>query len=302
MAAPHVSETLPNPPLDASHGTRGLADLVTAIFRDKTIDPGDVFMGHFDKQAHYSDVVLGFKNDFEELQTALAGLTARWPDTARAYATRVLGDKDSAVVFFVDETPMFGTEVRIVSAVNFRDGKILRQVDYYDGRHFGADAIVKLAESIPGQFRSPVGNFPADLGEKQVGETADRRMRAAATALSTAFSGGDLVGAAAMFAPDATLEDLTLHTQIVGRNAITVFLESSLPLLPYGAGTRLRHVLGSARGGGYEWVADSGAVRNGIVALELGDDGLITRLTTVWDGSLLDDEDITTLLKHTLER
>lgn len=300
MSAAQIPAELPNPKLDATHATRGLAELATAILRDKTIDPGDAFLAHYDREAHHSDVVLGFKHDFEAIQVTLGPFTARWPDSARAYPTRVLGDTDSAVLFVVDEAPLFGAEVRLVIAMNFRDGKILRQVDYSDGRHFGADAIVKFAESIPGSFRI-TGKVP-DLGEKAAGEKADRRMRTVATALSAAFSGGDFVGAAAMFAPDAVLEDLTLHAQIVGRKAITVFLESSLPLLPYGAGTRVRHILGSGRGGGYEWIADGGTVPNGIVALELGEDGLITRLTTIWDGSLLDDDDMVTLLEHTIER
>jgi len=300
MSTRPTPEELPNPELDATHGTRGLADLATAIFRDKTIDPGDKFLAHYDKLAHHSDVVLGFKHDFEAIGATLGPFTARWPDSARSYPTRVLGDKDSAVIFLVDEPPLFGSEVRLVLAMNFRDGKILRQVDYSDGRHFGADAIAKLADAIPGQFRTK-GPVP-DLGEKGIGETADPRMRTRATALSAAFSGGDFVGAATMFAPDAALEDLTLRTQIVGREAITVFLESALPLLPYGSGTRVRHILGSSRGGGYEWIADGGRVPNGIVALELGEDGLITRFTTIWDGSLLDDDAMITLLKHTIER
>ena len=293
---------LPNPKLDATHGTRALAELATAIFRDKTIDPGDAFMAHYDKEAHYSDAVLGFKNDFEAIQATMGPLTARWPDNARAYPTRVLGDTDSAIIFFVDEPVLFGNEARLLTAVNFRDKKILRQVDYSDGRHFGTDAINKLAPAIPGQRRIPPGSLPADLGEKAIGETAGPVMRTVSAALSTAFSGADFIGAGELFAPDATLEDLTLHTQIVGPRAITGYLQSSLALLPYGVETRLRHVVGSNRGGGYEWIADSGAVRNGIVALELGEDKLINRMTTVWDGSLLDDDAIVTLLKHTIER
>jgi hypothetical protein len=302
MTLEHPRPELPNPELDATHGTQGLAELVTAIFRDKTLDPGDAFAARFDKEAHYSDVVLGFKNDFEAISASMGPFTARWPDTARAYPTRVLGDENSAIVFFVDEPALFGNEVRITTSINFRHGKILRQVDYSDGRHFGADAISRLSQAIPGQFRTPVGSFPPDLGEKAAGETASPLMRDTCASLSTAFSGADFTGAAAMFAPDAVLEDLTLHTQIVGRRAITGFLQDSLALLPYGAETRLRHVVGSNRGGGYEWVADGGDVRNGIVALEIGEDSLITRLTTMWDGSLLDDDELIVLLKHTIER
>ena len=52
---------------------------------------------------------------------------------------------------------------------------------------------------------------------------------------------------------------------------------------------------GAGRGGGYEWRADGQPVAVGAAAVELSQDGKITKFTVVWDGSLLDDRAITAL-------
>jgi hypothetical protein len=80
-----------------------------------------------------------------------------------------------------------------------------------------------------------------------------------------------------------------LGTRVEGRLAIGRYLRRALGELPYGPARPLRHVLGSARGGGYEWQTNSEPVRNGITALELDGDSTITRLTAVWDASRMSD-------------
>ena len=59
--------------------------------------------------------------------------------------------------------------------------------------------------------------------------------------------------------------------------------------MPYGRASRLRHVVGGSHGGGFEWTAgpDAGDLV-GITALELDADGLITRITSVYDSRQLD--------------
>lgn len=74
-----------------------------------------------------------------------------------------------------------------------------------------------------------------------------------------------------------------LRTRIEGRLATGRYFDRALNSVPYGAGSSLRHVVGSAQGGGYEWVDNSTTRRTGITAVELNCDGLITQLTTVWD-------------------
>jgi hypothetical protein len=297
-----IEPELPNPPLDAGHATPALARLITRGFRARTVDPGTDFTSDLDKEIRFTDVALGWQFDFAAISGSIGPFTERFPESARSYPTRVLGDERSAIVFFVDTADMFGSEFRIAAAINFRGKKIVREVDYSDGRHFGIDAISKLSLTNPEQFRTPPGSFPADLGENAVAEDASPMMGEICAALSDALSGADIASATAMFAPDAVFEDLTLHARFVGSRAIGAYLQSSLSLLPYGPATKLRHVLGSERGGGYEWLADTGEVRQGLVALEVGEDRFITRLTTIWDGSLISDDSMTTLLKHTIER
>jgi len=108
--------------------------------------------------------------------------------------------------------------------------------------------------------------------------------------------------ASALFITDATFEDLTSHTTVVGQPAIQGFLNRSCRLLPYGLGTAIRHIVGSAQGGGYERRKQGALVDHGVIALELDEHAIISGLTTVWDGLLVDDATITTLLAATIER
>ena len=88
-------------------------------------------------------------------------------------------------------------------------------------------------------------------------------------------------------------EAMTLETG-TSQPAIVRYPRRALPGLPY-ARASVRHVVGSGQGGGYEWRADGQPVAVGAAALELSPDGKITKFTVVWDGSLLDEQAITTL-------
>jgi hypothetical protein len=101
---------------------------------------------------------------------------------------------------------------------------------------------------------------------------------------------------------DAVFEDLALHTRIVGAQAIEAYLDRAYMLLPYGGVTAVRHTVGSAQGGGYEWTKAGESVDRGIVAVELNDQSQITRVTTVWDGAGLDTAALTRLLAATIEQ
>jgi hypothetical protein len=59
---------------------------------------------------------------------------------------------------------------------------------------------------------------------------------------------------------------------------------------------------GSEQGGGYEWRKKGATVDHGVIALELDRQARISRLTTIWDGSLVDNAAITTLLAATIEQ
>jgi hypothetical protein len=167
----------------------------------------------------------------------------------------------------------------------------MREVDYWDGRHFGITATDDL--------RAQVGTNPTDYGEDHVPDHSSPELRSVLGDLRTALGSGKAAG---LFSVDAVFEDLTLHTRIAGTQAIEAYLERSYTLLPYGGHVAVRHTVGSAQGGGYEWIKAGDLVDRGIVTVELNDQRLITRLTTVWDGAGLDTAALVRLLAATIEQ
>ena len=294
-AASASPRPMPGPLLDASHATRELAHLATASFRQKAARSVDGWMSLFSNpRATYTDAVFGGQwRDWSALRAAIGPLMAQWPADIRSYPVKVIGDIHSGIVFFYNSPQLFGNELRVIAAWDMRGGKISRQVDYWDGRHF----------TIAGteQLRAQTAVFPTEFGENAVPTHAPPVLRRVTSALSRAFASGDADAAVRLFTNDATFEDLTLHSTIVGRQAIGGLLRRAMPLLPYGRGTSVRHVVGSAQGGGYEWRKPGATVPNGIVALELDARGLISGLTTVWDGSTVTDASLMTMLQATIE-
>ena len=290
MAQPMAhADTVAEPGLDASHGTPQLAAQVTSLYRAKSTAQVDRAMAHFARSPmFYTDATLGlYMPTWDSLRAVFQQDMPTWPKTARTYPTRVIGDERSAVVMVTDSPEMFGHEIRLFAAVDFRAGKVIRQVDYWDGRHFGIEAT--------DQLRQPVGQYPPTFGEDVVGDQSSPVVKAVAARLVA----GDTSG---LFSADAILEDLALRSQIVGPQPIEEFLKRAWSELPYGSGATIRHTVGSARGGGYEWVHRGATVDHGIVAFELDDQRRITRLTTTWDGSVLPDAAMTSLLAATVER
>src|SRR5262249_47962617 len=130
---------------------------------------------------------------------------------------------------------------------------------------------------------------------------ADRRGKIADAAheLNAALAAGDADRAGELFAYDAQLDDMALRTHIRGQAAITRYLQRAMPDLPY-AQASIRHIVGADQGG-YEWLAEGRAVPRGAAALELSQDGKITKFTVVWDGSLLDDTAMTAAAAHAID-
>jgi len=198
----------------------------------------------------------------------------------------------SAVVFTTDTPELFGGEIRTISIADLQDGKIVRLVDHWDGRGFGAE----LAASL----RVPANSYPHDLGASTV-TSRPGPIATAAAELTAAFAAGDTGRAGELFSYDAVFEDMALRAQLRGQAAIVRYLRRALPGLPY-ARASVRHVAGAGQGGGYEWRADGQPVAAGAAALELSPDGNITKFTVVWDGSLLDDRAITALAAAAADR
>jgi hypothetical protein len=98
---------------------------------------------------------------------------------------------------------------------------------------------------------------------------------------------------------DATYEDMTLRTKVRGQAEIERYLARALAKAPFGSGSKLRHVVGSDLGGGFEWLASSGVA--GVTAIRLGGDGKITAITTVYDGRLLNEAALKSLSALSLD-
>jgi hypothetical protein len=184
-------------------------------------------------------------------------------------------------VHMVDTPELFGGELRILAAVDFADGKIVRWVDYWDSSAYDP--------GLYQQFRASADRFPANLKDGQVASRAAPELVSAATTLHQALAGPDASAAAAALHTDVVLADMALRTQVIGRIETTRYLERVLGRVPYGHGSTLRHVVGGGDGGGFEWTAGSDAGRlAGITALELDASGLITTITSVYDSRQLD--------------
>jgi hypothetical protein len=229
----------------------------------------------------YIDATLGWDFDsYDALQAVFAQYMPNWAPPARSYSTAILSNETSALVHMVDTPELFGGELRILAAVDFADGKIIRWVDYWDAAPFDGE--------LYNQFRTPVASFPTDLKDSAVPTQAEPELIAAATELQRAFALADAPAAAELMHTDVVLDDMSMRTHVIGRTETTKYLDRILGDVPYGRSSTLRHVVGGARCGGFEWTAGSGHnMLVGITALDLDPDGLITKVTSVYDSRQL---------------
>jgi ketosteroid isomerase-like protein len=230
----------------------------------------------------YTDATLGMALDSHAaVRAGFEQYMPTWASPARSYPTKILAGSESALVYLTDTPEMFGGELRILAAVDFADGKIVRWIDYWDASAYDA--------GLYGQMRAPADRFPRDMQESKVATTAPAELTRAATALHKAFAAADASAAAAAMHTDVVFTDMALRTQVIGRIETVRYLERVLGQVPYGQGSVLRHVVGGAGGGGFEWTAgpDAGQLV-GITALELDADGLITAITSVYDSRQVD--------------
>jgi ketosteroid isomerase-like protein len=252
-------------------------------------------MQHFSPDlVTYTDSTLGWPIDgFDALEGVFQQYMPTWPDFALSYPTRILGGPGSALVAFTDTPELFGGELRILGAVDFKDGKIVRWADYWDSTNFDDELYAKM--------RTPAEAFPSDYKETLIGVNAAPAFVAIATGLQEALAAGDAHGAAQLLADDAIYEDLALRMQLLGRADIERYLAGVLARAPFGAGSRLRHIVGGDVGGGVEWFPAFGsAIAGGITALEIDDSSRISRLTMVYDSRQLPESDRRSLVLHSV--
>ncbi len=279
---------------DTSHATAAAAAFFRSFFTAKTSRDIEATHAHFHPgKTAYFDATLGWALQANgDVRNMWEQYMPGWPAGARSYPTQILGDMTSAVVFTTDTPELFGGEIRTISIADLEDGKIVRLVDYWDGRGFGTE----LAASL----RVPADSYPHDLGASTV-TSRPGPIATAAAELTAALGAGDTGRAGQLFSYDAVFEDMALRAQLRGQAAIARYLRRALPGLPY-ARASVRHVAGAGQGGGYEWRADGQPVAVGAAALQLSHDGTITKFTIVWDGSLLDEQAITALAADAVDR
>jgi hypothetical protein len=262
---------------DTSHCTPEAAEIFRGVFTAKSEHDAATFLSYFSTaNTVYMDAVLGVALPGWQ---AVSGFFTQYlpslPAAAISYPLRIVGDTRSAAVELVDTTAFFGYEIRALSSVTF-DGnrKIIRWVDYWDGR-----------SSL--QPEAITSGYPADFRDSE--QNAGPAAVQAARALQAAFAAGDAAAAVALMSYDVVHEDLAAHTRVRGQEQARRYYTRALGRLPYGPGAALAHADGGPRGGGYEWRAAPVAapVRRGHTCVELDQAGKISRLTAVYDSSLL---------------
>jgi hypothetical protein len=225
----------------------------------------------------YTDACLGVSlPSWEAVNSTFASAFASAPASAISYPLRIVGDTGSAAVELVD-TPGFFVpqELRALSSITFDGhGKIIRWVDYWDGR----SALIQNAIT---------SGYPADFQDSE--QNANPAVVQVTQKLQAAFAAGDAAAAVALMSYDVIHEDMAAHTRVRGQLQARRYYTRALGQLPYGPGAALVHAEGSRQGGGYEWSAapDAAPMRRGHTCVELDEAGQISRLTAIYDSSLL---------------
>ena len=262
---------------DTSHCTPEAAALLRGILTAKSKHDAAGFMSYFSTaNTVYIDACLGVTmTSWQALDNFFAPFFASVPADAISYPLRIVGDARSAAIEFVDTPAFFGQELRALSTVTFDNNhKITRWVDYWDGR----------SSLIQNTIAS---TYPTDFSDSE--QNADPAVVQAAQALQTAFAAGDAARAVGLMSHDVVHEDMAGHTRVRGTLQAQRYYTRALGQLPYGPGAALVHVEGSRQGGGYEWLAapDASPMRRGHTCIELDKTGKISRLTAIYDSSLL---------------
>jgi hypothetical protein len=262
---------------DASHCTPEVAAIFRGIFTAKSEHDAAAFLSYFSQaNTAYMDAVLGVVlAGFGEVSGFFTPFLASAPAGAISYPLRIVGDTRSATVELVDTPALFGYEIRALSSVTFDSNqKIIRWIDYWDGR-----------SSL--QPHTIASDYPTDFLDSE--QNAAPAAVQAARALQAAFAAGDAAAAVALMSYDVVHEDMAAHTRVRGQSDAQRYYTRALGQLPYGPGAALVHADGSRQGGGYEWSAapDAAPMRRGHTCVELDEAGLISRLTAIYDSSLL---------------
>jgi hypothetical protein len=169
-ASPHAEPLYPEV-INTSHATPQVAAFFKSYFTAKSEHKPVPTTEHF-SEAHltYIDAALGWPFYSKKSMTDLfEAYMPKWPPAGLSYPTRISGDTHSAVVAFTDTPELFGGEIRILAAIDFKDGKIVRWIDYWDGRSFGTALAAKM--------RTPPDKFPTNFDYDVASEGASAKIR-----------------------------------------------------------------------------------------------------------------------------
>jgi hypothetical protein len=263
---------------DTSHCTPEAAGIFRGFFTAKSEHDLTALMSYFSAaNTTYIDACLGVSlPSWAAVDSTFAAAFASAPASAISYPLRIVGDTGSAAVELADTPDFFvPQELRALSSVTFDGhGKIVRWVDYWDGR----SALIQNAIT---------SGYPADFRDSE--QNADPAVIQVTQQLQAAFAAGDAAAAVALMSYDVVHEDMAAHTRVRGQLQAQRYYTRALGQLPYGTGAALVHAEGSRQGGGYEWSAapDAAPMRRGHTCIELDGAGQISRLTAIYDSSLL---------------
>jgi ketosteroid isomerase-like protein len=139
--AQKTSHTMHPQIVDTRHASDEASTFFASFFTAKSRHDVAETMEHFSPHlVTYTASARGWPLDgFDAVKGTFPQYMPKWPETGLSYPTRILGGAGSAVVAFTDTTELSGGELRILDAVDFEDGKIVRWVDYWDSRSFDDD-------------------------------------------------------------------------------------------------------------------------------------------------------------------
>lgn len=266
------------PPPDISRAAPEAAALLTTCFEGKNSHQVSNFLSSFAREmVAYSDATLGWKvPGWQPLFDLLLQYMPNWGDGV-SYPTRILAGRESALVAVTDTPELFGGEIHALACVDFRDGRIVRWIDYWDSTSFPPEVLAAMTAGV--QF------YPEELGEREIERNADPAIEAACTRLHGTLADG-ATHVSDLLAYDVIYEDMAARVQLIGRSDVAGYLLRMINRSPYGPGSGLLHIVGGAAGGAYEWTGTAASnVPRGVSALELDESGRISRITTVYDSA-----------------
>jgi hypothetical protein len=113
----------------------------------------------------------------------------------------------SALVALTDTRELFGGEA--VAAVDFKDGKVVRRIDHWDSRSFGAETAAKM--------QTPANKFPTNFDYDVASESTSAKIRGVAAKACRRFCRGRRQGRRRAVSNDAVYLDRALRVRILGK-------------------------------------------------------------------------------------